>query len=222
MKAIYFTEYLIYPMRNFLFILITIILSNTCFGQKAPDTLKVLAQQIEAGEGSKIYIARYNVLKALEGDLKTSTILVGYAAYQGINHSSEPVLLTLLKYQGNTSLKNYYHYPNYNALEGAEIVNLFRIDRDYWEGCETGIGVCEPLTFYRTTKIKKTFLIAPCGGTSTTISLLSQSEVLFMNTLGVEDCPSVFDLTKLADGKYRASMLSCGLGGDISFRLRTK
>lgn len=208
-------------MRNFLFILI-IILSNTCFGQKAPDTLKVLAQQIEEGEGSKIYIATYKVLKVLEGDLKTSTILVGYAAYQGINHSSEPVLLTLLKYQGNASFKNYYHYPNYNALEGAEIVDLFRIDRDYWEGCETGIGVCEPLTFYRNSKRKKAFLFVPCGGTSTTISLLSQNEVLFMNTLGVEDCPPLLDLTKLVDGKYRASMLSCGLGGGISFRLRTK
>ncbi len=203
-------------------ICILILLSNNCFGQKAPDTLRILAQKVEAGEGSKIYIAKYNVLKVLEGSLDARTISVGYAEYKGINHDSEPVLLTLLKYEGRTSIKNYYHYPNYNALEGAEKVNLLNIDQTYWEGCETGKGACEPLTFYRDLKLKKTFLLMPCGGTVTDISLSNEDGVSLKNTWWANNCPPMFDLTGLGDGAYSAYMLACGLGGGVTFRLKTK
>jgi hypothetical protein len=207
-------------MRNLIFILI--ILSQTCFGQEAPDTLKVLAQQVEPGEGSKIHIAKYKVLKVLEGVLNVSNISVGYVDYKGINHSSEPVLLTLLKYEGKTSIKNYYHYPNYNALENAEKVNLLKIDRDYWEACETGVGACEPLTFYSDSKFKKTFLLMPCGGTVTDVFLFRGAEVCLEGRWNVENCPPMFDLTELGDGKYSVSMIACGLGGGVGFSLTTK
>jgi hypothetical protein len=207
-------------MKRLIFILI--LLSKVCFGQEVADTLKILAQQLTTGEGSKIHIAKYKVLKVLEGTLNVETIFVGYADYKGINHSSEPVLLTLLKYEGRTSIKNYYHYPNYNALEGAEKINLLKIDRAYWEGCETGEGACEPLTFYRDSKIKKIFLLMPCGGTVTDVSLSNEHGVALKNTWMANNCPPMFDLTTLGDGKYSAYMLACGLGGGITFMLKTK
>lgn len=208
-------------MRNLIFILT--ILSQTCFAQEIPDTLRILAQQIAPGEGSKIHIARYQVLKVLEGELNASNISVGYTGSQELNHSTEPVLLTLLEYDGKTSIKNYYHYPNYNALEGAEKVNVFRVSRSYWEGCETGAGTCEPLTFYKKSKLKKTFLLLPCGGTVTSVSLSSKENgISLKNEWRANDCPPMFDLTESSDGKYSAYMLSCGLGGGIRFTLKTK
>lgn len=208
-------------MRNLIFIII--LLSQTCYGQATSDTFRILAQQTRAGEGSKIHIAKYKVLKVLEGELKASSISVAYTGYQELNHSTEPVLLTLLKYDGKTSMKNYYHYPNYNALEGAEKVNVVRISRSYWEGCETGVGACEPLTFYRDSKLKKTFLLLPCGGTTTSVSLSSNKNGVFIeNEWSAQNCPPMFDLTALGDGKYSAYMLACGLGGGITFTLKTK
>lgn len=208
-------------MKNLIFILI--ILTQACFAQELPDTFKILAQQIALGEGSKIHIATYKVLKVLEGELNASSISVGYTGSKDLNHSTEPVLLTLLKYDGRTSIKNYYHYPNYNALEGAEKVNLFSVSRSYWEGCETGNGTCEPLTFYRDSKLKKTFLLLPCGGTVTSVSLSSKENgISFQNECWAKDCPPMFDLTESGDGKYSAYMLACGLGGGITFTLKTK
>lgn len=207
-------------MRNLIFILI--IVSHSCLGQNAPDTLRVLALQVESGEGSKIHIAKYNVLKVLEGVLNVSTISVGYADDKGINHGSEPVLLTLLKYEGKTSIKNYYHYPNYNALEGAEKINVLKIDRDYWEACETGAEACEPLIFYSDSRLKKTFLLLPCGGTITDVFLSKENEASLGGTWWAKDCPPMFDLTELGDGKYSASMIACGLGGGVAFSLKTK
>ena len=202
-------------------IIILILLAQTCFGQETSDTFRILAQQIEPGEGSKIHIAKYKVLKVLEGKLYASNIWVGYTCYEELNHSTEPVLLTLLKYEGKAELKDYYHYPNYNALEGAEKVNVFSVSRDYWEGCET--GTCEPLTFYRDPKLKKIFLLLPCGGTVTSVSLSSkENRVSLEKEWWAKDCPPMFDLTELGDGKYSAYMLACGLGGGVTFTLKTK
>lgn len=209
-------------MSNFLFILIISILTTICVGQKAPDTLQVLARQVEVGEGSKIYIAKYKVLKVIEGVLKAPTISVGYANYLGISHATETVLLTLVKYDGETSIQNYYHFPNYNALKGAEIVNLFFINRDDWKDCEKGEETCLPLDFYRDQKFKKSFLLLPCGGTSTAVTLSDSKRELWKNNYTVEDCPPIIDVTKLVNGKYNVHMLACGLGGLVQFNLKTK
>jgi hypothetical protein len=203
-------------------IIILILLAQTCFGQDSPDTLRILAQQIEPGEGSKIHIAKYKVLKVLEGELNVSTIFVGYADYRGINHSTEPVLLTLLKYTGNSSIEHYYHYPNYNALKGAEKVNVFSVSQSYWEACETGKGACEPLIFYKDSKLKKTFLLLPCGGSETAVSLFKGEEILLDGTWWYNDCPPMFDLISLGDGDYFVSMYACAMGGGIRFTLKTK
>jgi len=69
-------------MRSLIFVLT--LLSQTCFGQDTPDTLRILAQQIEAGEGSKIHIAKYKVLKVLEGELNVPSISVGYTGYEDL------------------------------------------------------------------------------------------------------------------------------------------
>lgn len=209
-------------MSNLIFIVIILLLSQTCFGQSGPDTLKVLAQQIEAGEGSKIHIAKYKVLKVLAGELNASSISVGYTGCQELNHSSEPVLLSLLKYRGKTSIKNYYHYPNYNALEGAEKVNVLKITRAYWEACEKGTPACEALTFYKDSRLKKTFLLLPCGGSATTVSLSKDKGVILESSWWAKECPPMFDLTALGDGKYSAYMLACGLGGRVEFTLKDK
>lgn len=100
----------------------------------------------------------------------------------------------------------------------------FSVDRDYWEGCETGQGECKPLLFERNSKEDSVVLIMPCGGTFTTVNLTraGQKDPIKTLSIGHKDCPPTFDLTGMADGEYGAYMLACGLGGPIKFTLRTK
>jgi hypothetical protein len=72
------------------------------------------------------------------------------------------------------------------------------------------------------------FLIMPCGGKATTVTLSKSKGIPNENetiqkyeTINFE-CPPIFDLTDLIDRKYFAYMLSCGLGGQIEINLKTQ
>ncbi len=97
----------------------------------------------------------------------------------------------------------------------------------YWKGCETGKSECKPLELVRASKSEKRYLILPCGGTETAVYLSGKDAVSKQNTILQEQkishsqCPPIFELTNLNDGKYYAYMLSCGLGGQIEINLKT-
>ena len=100
------------------------------------------------------------------------------------------------------------------------------VDFEYWEGCETGEGECKPLVFTRQKYGEKWFLQTPCGGTLTDVSLsmVKGNNIILVQeiNIGFKDCPPIFELTHLEDGKYYSYMYGCGLGGQIEINLKTK
>ncbi len=206
---------------------LTIILSLLTFltyGQANNDTIQVIAKLMSPGQGSKIYIAEYKVIKVVKGTLTNDTIKVGYYFYNESENSPDTALLNLTTYTGNTKTTDYYIFPDYDAKKGIEKVRISYVDFDYWEGCETGKGECKPLAFICGSKDENWFLFMPCGGTSTTVNLTiaGQKTPIQTTSIGHSECPPIFDLTNLADGKYFAYMLACGLGGQIEINLTTK
>lgn len=210
-----------------LLIIILAFLTSLSYGQENNTDIQVLAKLITPGHGSKIYIARYKVIKVLKGTLSNDTINVGYYFYNDFQNTQDTSLLNLTIYNGITKIFDYYIFPDYDAKKGIEKVSISIVDFDYWEGCETGRTKCEPLTFIRGSKGVKWFLIMPCGGTSTTVTLSQQrgipkeNEIIQKCEIYHTDCPPTFDLTNLKDGKYYAYMLACGLGGQIEINLKT-
>jgi hypothetical protein len=205
---------------------LTIILTLFTFltyGQANNDTIKVIAKLISPGQGSKIYIAEYKVIKVVKGTLTNDTIKVGYYFYNEYQNSPDTALLNLTTYTGNTKTTDYYIFPDYDAKKGIEKVKISFVDFDYWEGCETGKGECKPLTFTRSSKDENWFLFMPCGGTATTVTLTAFGQKIPIQkiSIGHSECPPIFDLTNLTDGKYFAYMLACGLGGQIEINLTT-
>ena len=210
-------------MRGILIIL-GLLFSIFSYGQANNDTIRVIAKLVTPGQGSKIYVAKYKVIKAIKGTVTNDTIQVGYYFYNEPKNMSDTVLLNLTTYAGDTKTNNYYIFPNYDAVNGIEKVKLSYIDFDYWEGCETGKGECNPLTFTRDSVHEKWYLIMPCGGTQTDITFTAsgQKSPIKQVSLGFPDCPPIFELTKVPDGKYFAYMLACGLGGQIEINLKTE
>ena len=201
-------------------------LTLTTWGQttttQQSDTFKVLAKFISFEGGDKIHCAKFKVIKDLSDTLIVSdTITVGFYNYKLPENDLDYVLLTLNRYDGKTSLKNYYICPDYDGKGGVQKVKIDFIDSDYWEGCETGKGECKPLTFTRPLTEKSWFLVMPCGGTQTTIYISGQSFSKELH-LSYRQCPPYLELTDLADGKYSAYMLACGLGGSVNFILTTQ
>jgi len=202
--------------------------THLIYGQAKNDTIKVIAELVTQGQGSKIHIAKYKVIKTIKGKVTNDTIQVGYYFYNEYKNAPDTALLTLTTYTGNTKTKDYYIFPNYNAKEGIENVKISFVDFDYWKGCETGKGECKPLNFTRKANNEKWFLILPCGGTATTVTLSKQqginkgNEIIQKSEISHSECPPVFELTNLKDGKYYAYMLSCGLGGQIEINIKTK
>ena len=202
--------------------------THLIYGQAKNDTIKVIAKLVTQGQGSKIHIAKYKVIKTIKGKVTNDTIQVGYYFYNEYKNAPDTALLTLTTYTGNTKTKDYYIFPNYNAKEGIENVKISFVDFDYWEGCETGKGECKPLNFTRKAYNEKWFLILPYGGTATTVTLSKQqginkgNEIIQKSEISHSECPPVFELTNLKDGKYYAYMLSCGLGGQIEINIKTK
>ncbi len=183
---------------------------------------KALAKLVSGGKGSKIYIARYKILKDFTDTTFAETINVGYYFYKDNTQQFDTVLLTLIKYEGQTELENYFVCPEYDAKVGIQQAKINFIDFDYWEGCETGKGECHPLKFTRTKDEKNWYLIMPCGGTETKV-IVSSSDNTFSQQqhLFSVGCPPFLALTDLKDGKYFAQMMACGLGGRVEFNLTT-
>lgn len=187
--------------------------------QTAP--IKVIATQIDPGQGSKIHTATYKVLKVLEGQLDASTIKVGYYFYTDTLPHPDTVLLHLQPYAGKAAPKNYYIFPNYNAIQGIKTVQLSYVSFEHWEGCETGKAPCPTLTFERDSKADYWYLWMPCGGTYTDVSLTGGTPPKVLQRTGIEtnQCPPVFELTQLPSGSYSAHMMACGLGGFVTIEL---
>jgi hypothetical protein len=207
-----------------IFTLLGILWASFVCGQADNGTIKVIAKRISEGEGSKIHIAQYQVIKVLTGNVSEARINVGYSPYETDQPAPDTALLTLIPYQGNATPTHYYYFPDYDAKRGMQAVKISTVSFDFWEGCETREGLCPPLTLERPSTEVKWFFFMPCGGTRTDVSLTRVGDVVPLQTVGVghSQCPPVFDLTNVADGKYRAYMLSCGLGGGIDLNLITK
>ena len=183
---------------------------------------KALAKLVSSGEGSKIHIAKYKIIKDFADTIFADTINVGYYFYKNNTQLFDTALLTLTKYEGQTKVENYFICPDYDAKLGIQKAKVNFIDFDYWENCETGKGKCKPLNFTRSIDEKNWFLIMPCGGTETKV-IVSSSDKTFsqeQHLFGVS-CPPYLDLTNLKDGKYFAQMMACGLGGQVEFNLTT-
>lgn len=186
------------------------------------DHITALAKFISYEGGDKIHLVKFKIIKDFSDTLIISdTILVGYNNNKQPEGALKNVLLTINKYNEQTQLKNYYICPDYDGKVGIQGVKIDYVDFEYWEGCETENGDCIPLTFSRTRNDKKWFLIMPCGGTETSISITGNN---FKKQLHLfhDNCPPFLELSSLEDGMYTASMMACGLGGTINFTLTTK
>ena len=86
------------------------------------DTIKIIGQLITEGVGSKIYIAQFKVLKVLQGKMPHDSIQVGYYFYTIDSILPTKSELTLLKYQGDSKMDNYFIFPNYNAKLGLTYI----------------------------------------------------------------------------------------------------
>jgi len=185
------------------------------------DSYKVLARLISFEGGDKIHFAKFKIIKNLSDSLVANDIIiVGYYNYKEPDENIDNVLLTIKKYDGQTSMKNYFICPDYDGKTNIQKAKIEYIKFDYWESCETGKGECKPLTFTRTEKENNWFLIMPCGGTATAISISGQNFKKELN-LYHDNCPPYLDLSNLIDGKYSANMRACGLGGTVTFNLTT-
>jgi len=152
---------------KFTLTIILTLLTFLTYGQANNDTIQVIAKLISPGQGSKIYIAEYKVIKVVKGTLTNDTIKVGYYFYNEYQNAPDTALLNLTTYTGDTKTTDYYIFPDYDAKKGIEKVRISIVDFDYWEGCETGKGDCKPLAFIRGSKDENWFLFMPCGGTAT-------------------------------------------------------
>ena len=97
------------------------LLTCLAYGQANNDTIRVIAKLIRPGEGSKIWIAEYKVLKVLKGSLTNDTIKVGYYFYNDYPDAPDTALLNLTTYTGGTKTTDYYIFPDYDAKKGIEV-----------------------------------------------------------------------------------------------------
>jgi hypothetical protein len=185
-------------------ILQTIFLIINIAGSFAQSEIKALAKLVSNEKNS----SGFAILKDFsDTTIAGKTITVGHY-YSKENFDT--VLLTLNK----ESVENYY------ICTSIQKAKISYISFDYWNDCETGKGKCNPLTFTRNNQEKNWFLIMPCGGTETKIIVSGNSfnQQIHINHRG---CPPFIELTNLPDGEYHANMFACGLGGGVTFNLKT-
>lgn len=205
-----------------------LILASASCGQKPLETakrgeLKALAKFVSDEGGDKIHISKYAIIKDFtDTTFPGDTVNVGYYFYKPNAQHFDTVLLVLNRYTGQAAIKNYFVCPDFDATIGIQKAKVDLIDFKYWEGCETGKGDCKPLTFTRNQSQKNWFLLMPCGGTETavTVSGLDNGYAQKLHLFS-EGCPPYLELTSMVDGKYSANMMACGLGGQVSFNLAT-
>lgn len=207
--------------------LLGFLFSLLSFGKADNDSIQVIARLVSSGQGKEIHTDKYKVLKVLKGKVNKSFIDVYYYP-KDLPNSPDTVLLHLLRFPGDTNTVGCYMFPDYDAKKGIEKVKLSYVSFDDWEKCETGIGDCKPLTFTRNLKTKYWFLIMPCGGSYTTLTLSQkpgipkENDIIQKEEISNSECPPIFNLTQLEDGKYFAYMLACSLGGQIELNLKTE
>lgn len=66
---------------KFTLTIILTLLTFLTFGHAHNETIQVIAKLIAPGQGSKIYIAEYKIIKVIKGTLTNDTIKVGYYFY---------------------------------------------------------------------------------------------------------------------------------------------
>jgi hypothetical protein len=188
---------------------------------KKTNSFQVLAKFIENNDGDKVQTTKYKLLKNLSENEIAETFEVGFYNYKVYEKNQDTVLLTIENYTLQ-KIKNYYIFPDYDAKKGIENAKIDYVDFKYWENCETG-NECNSLNFSRKSESGKWYLIMPCGGTFTNLTLTKSGEIKPIKTIKIENskCPPYFELTELRDGKYFANMISCGLGGKIEFNIKT-
>jgi len=212
--------------KNILTILL-LSLTLTSYGQtnteyfKEPE-FKVLAKFISFDGGDKLHSAKFKIIKCLTDSIQLKdTISVWYYNYLQPDTIVDTVLLTLNRYDRQSSvIKDNLHCIDNNGEIGIQKAKIEYIKFDYWEGCETGKRECNPLTFSRSENLKNWFLIMPCGGTATSITISGQKFNKELN-LFQDSCPPCLELSNLTDGQYLANMRACGLGGAVTFNLTT-
>ncbi len=117
-------------MKFSLTIILTLLTFLT-YGQTNNDTIQVIAKLIAPGQGDKIHIAKYKVIKVVKGKVTNDTIKVGYYFYNAYQNEPDTALLKLMTYTGETKLKDYYIFPNYNANKGIEKVKISFLELNY-------------------------------------------------------------------------------------------
>ena len=184
-------------------------------------SFQVLAKFIQNNGGDKVHKIKYKMLKNLSENKIAETIEVGFYNYKTYEMKQDTVLLTLENFTIQ-KIKNYYIFPDYDAKKGIENVRINYVDFKYWENCENG-NKCNAINFSRKSELGKSFLIMPCGGTETEVTLTKSGENKPIKKIKIENskCPPYFEITELKDGKYFANMIACGLGGKIEFNLKT-
>jgi hypothetical protein len=92
---------------------------------------KALAKLVSCGEGSKIYVAKYKIIKDFTDTTFSDTINVGYYFSRDNTQEFDTVLLTLIKYEGQTKVENYFICPDYDAKVGIQKAKVNFIASDY-------------------------------------------------------------------------------------------
>lgn len=184
---------------------------------------KVLAKFLSFDGGDKYHSANFEVIKCLSDSVQLGdTIKVWYYNHQQPRKNIDTVLLSLDLYNRQSQVeKDNLHCIDDNGTTGIKDAKIDNVSFDYWEGCELGNSNCNTLEFERKSTDSNWFLILPCGGTETVISISGQNyskELHFKNS----NRPPYLELSNLSDGKYSANMRACGLGGLVLFNLKTK
>lgn len=130
----------------------------------------------------------------------------------------------MFKYSSNPKLNGYYIFPDYDLEKGISPAKIDTVTDVEWETCEIGNDSVCKFDFVRPKQNVRWFLVMPCGGTYTSVTLTSTTNNLPKKTIEVPfmDCPPYFELTQLNDGIYQAYMVACGLGGGIRVELKSK
>jgi hypothetical protein len=194
------------------------------FSQESADSsFYILAKHINYLGGDKIHFSTFKIFKDLsETNIRfpdymfQDTFYIGY--YPNNSQFANQVYLLRIEKWGNG--KGYFKFPNYNVNNNYEEVDLIIIGKEYWENCEKG-NSCKDLELVKRTN-RKLFLLAPCGGSFTTINLKGDKVVDKSLYYDAFSCPPCIEFSSLTEGAYTLGMLGCGLGGTIKFNLLTK
>jgi hypothetical protein len=94
--------------------------------------LSALAKFVSYEGGDKIRFSKFAVLKDFsDTSFAGDTITVGYYFYKANDNQFDTVLLTLNRYPEQTTIKNYFICPDYDAKVGIQQAKVDKIDFGY-------------------------------------------------------------------------------------------